>query len=440
MSNVIPPNAGVAGFGNAAAAGRKNPATGRDPSKAAAVANSAKSLVHESDFEDFPKIDVIQLIKLITEVSKGDKSKEEAAKEFGLPYMAFAKVFVVNKSHEVLNIGLEKAGFIDQEERSASQSDTKTQNKGTSKKVDRSPAEKPKAKTTTKAESAAKYTASTQTKANAGVNTASKSRSKGTAASSEERTSRLEGQAFKSENKATKSKGQTINSEDQTPNSGIHNIIEGVAKSFIDEVLSATGLEDLKKTGFDEQLIACTTSTAALVKAYMNREISVQVFIDKIGNGQIKDLTMQVLSVSGMDKQIAEQIGVKNLAEIGSMAPNAVAFAALTAAYKMVRQAEEEMQIARERRIEIEAACNESIALIRQYRQEMEYVVNNYLTERLETFEKGFEAMDKAILEDDTNGYIKGNAAIQEILGYKAQFTSQEEFDDLMDSDIAFKL
>ena len=141
-----------------------------------------------------------------------------------------------------------------------------------------------------------------------------------------------------------------------------------------------------------------------------------------------------------MDMQLAEKIGVENLSEISSLAPNAVAFAALTAAYKMVREAQEDMLIAREHRIEIEKACNESIALIRQYREEMEYVVNKYLTERIKTFESGFDAMDKAILENDTDGYIRGNAAIQEILGYKAQFTNQEEFDDLMDSDEAFKL
>ena len=112
----------------------------------------------------------------------------------------------------------------------------------------------------------------------------------------------------------------------------------------------------------------------------------------------------------------------------------------MTEAYKIVREAQEDLQLAREERIKIEAACNESIELIRQYRAEMEYAVNHYLTERLETFESGFAAMDKAIFENDSDGYIRGNVAIQEILGYKSQFTNQEEFDDLMDSDIAFKL
>ena len=82
----------------------------------------------------------------------------------------------------------------------------------------------------------------------------------------------------------------------------------------------------------------------------------------------------------------------------------------------------------------------ESVAMIRQYREEMERMVSMYLTEHLETFESGFAAMDQAIMDGDVDGYIKGNAEIQKILGYDTQFTNQQEFDDLMDSDIAFKL
>lgn len=306
MTIIIPPNA--AGTGNASAAGADNTAAGFD-STIAAAANAAKSFIHKSDFEGMPRTDVNELIKLINDVARKKKTPQEAAKEFGMPYVDFAKVFVVNKSKELINIGLEKGG-----------------------------------------------------------------------------------------------------------------------------------MEELTETDFDEKLIACVASTATLVGQYMSKQISVQEFINKLGKGEIKDLTKQVLSASGMDMQLAEKIGVENLSEISSLAPNVVAFAALTAAYKMVREAQEDMLIAREHRIEIEKACNESIALIRQYREEMEYVVNKYLSERIRTFESGFDAMDKAILENDTDGYIRGNAAIQEILGYKAQFTNQEEFDDLMDSDEAFKL
>ena len=269
--------------------------------------------VNKSDLKGLPKIDVIKLITLIAEVSDGKKTPQEAAKEFGKPYAAFAKVFVTKKTKEI-------------------------------------------------------------------------------------------------------------------------------AKDLINKGVTKADMQELAETDFADKLIISTTSVAKLVQQYMSHKITDEVFIEKLGQEGIQDLAKQVLKASGIDAQMADKLGSKSLSEIGNVATCTLTFAALTEAYKIVREAQEDLQLAREECIKIEAACNESIALIRQYRAEMEYAVNHYLTERLETFESGFAAMDKAILENDSDGYIRGNVAIQEILGYKSQFTNQEEFDDLMDSDIAFKL
>jgi len=66
--------------------------------------------------------------------------------------------------------------------------------------------------------------------------------------------------------------------------------------------------------------------------------------------------------------------------------------------------------------------------------------VDQYLTQRLTAFDSGFREMDQAILDGDVDGYIRGSVEIQQALGYDVQFTTQEEFDDLMESDFAFKL
>ena len=285
-------------------------------SKATSLSNDAihfSKYINKSDLKGLPQINVIKLINLIAEVSEGKKTPQEAAKEFGTPYAAFAKVFVVNKTKEL-------------------------------------------------------------------------------------------------------------------------------AKDLINEGANKAGMQELSKTDFAEKLIVSTGGVATLVQQYMGHKITDEVFIEKLSQEGIQDIAKQVLKASGMDMKMAEKLGVTNLSEIGSIATSAVAFSALMAAYKMVREAQDDLQLAHEERVKTEAACNDSIVLIRQYRTEMEYAVNHYLTERLETFENGFAAMDKAIIENDSDGYIRGNTAIQEILGYKNQFTNQEEFDDIMDSDIAFKL
>ena len=175
---------------------------------------------------------------------------------------------------------------------------------------------------------------------------------------------------------------------------------------------------------------------ARLVKAYMHKDLTEEQLISLIGGAGIKDLNMQVLSALG----VQEKLGVDNAEEIMKLAPAVVAFTASMAVYKELRKALEDMEAAKERRVLIEASCQESISMIRQYRAEMERIVSNYLTTRLETFESGFEQMDKAMLEGDIDGYIKGNTEIQAILGHDVQFSSQDEFDALMDSDDAFTL
>ena len=67
-------------------------------------------------------------------------------------------------------------------------------------------------------------------------------------------------------------------------------------------------------------------------------------------------------------------------------------------------------------------------------------MVSEYLSEHIQTFNKGFLEMDKAIAERDINGFIRGNASIQELLGKEVQFWTQEEFDALMASDMPLKL
>ena len=57
-----------------------------------------------------------------------------------------------------------------------------------------------------------------------------------------------------------------------------------------------------------------------------------------------------------------------------------------------------------------------------------------------QTFNAGIAAMDRAILDGDAQGFIRGNVTIQEILNYHVQFRNQNEFDALMDGDAAFVL
>ena len=66
--------------------------------------------------------------------------------------------------------------------------------------------------------------------------------------------------------------------------------------------------------------------------------------------------------------------------------------------------------------------------------------ITEYMEQRLEIIEQAFDQIELAILEDNSDLFIGGNNMIQAMLGRQAQFTSQDEFDALMDMEDAFVL
>ncbi len=208
------------------------------------------------------------------------------------------------------------------------------------------------------------------------------------------------------------------------------------AAESIERGFFAMELQSLNRDDFAKHLVDESVRVGKIIRQYMIREIDEQEMVKKLGGGEIREMTEKVLSALGIDSKL----GLGSMSEVMKLSPLALAFTASAAAYKELRKALDDRALAERDRIRTEAACRESIALIRQYRQEMERVVDQYLTTHLETFESGFAAMDKALMENDIDGYIKGNAEIQAILGYRTQFANQSEFDQLMDSDDAFRL
>ena len=208
------------------------------------------------------------------------------------------------------------------------------------------------------------------------------------------------------------------------------------ATAAVSAGISAIGLKELANQKFSSELVDSAQQIGIWVSQYMKKQISRDDFIGNMTGPGNQKLVKDLMSALKID----EKLGVDSIEEIFKLSYPVMAYTASMAAYKELRKAQMEYEEAQEERILIEKACMESVAMIRQYREEMERVVSTYLTEHLETFESGFAAMDQAIMDGDVDGYIKGNVEIQKILGYDTQFTNQQEFDDLMDSDIAFKL
>ncbi len=110
------------------------------------------------------------------------------------------------------------------------------------------------------------------------------------------------------------------------------------------------------------------------------------------------------------------------------------------AVVKEVSYEQKELQLLREKRILVEAKTDKAVELIQRYRTELEAEIDRYLAEDLEQFILGFSNMEEALISGDSDRFISGNVVIQRVLGKEVQFTNQNEFDALMDSDDDFKL
>lgn len=109
---------------------------------------------------------------------------------------------------------------------------------------------------------------------------------------------------------------------------------------------------------------------------------------------------------------------------------------AAIAIVKEISNEKKETQLIHEKMILSEAKADIFLKQLQQFKTELEEKVTEYLAEDIENFMNGFDLMKQGISLGDSNMVIKGNVTIQRVLGREPQFTNQDEFDELMDSDM----
>ncbi len=230
----------------------------------------------------------------------------------------------------------------------------------------------------------------------------------------------------------------TIEIANMYKDSAFHYVETSIRQSIEELIDNAAdeSVRELSEKEFTDRLLDSTKRVAVSIKRFYRDEISLQELVDSLCDSGLKDVASDALVALG----IPQMLGAKDMDGVWTMSADVVAYRALTEVYKELQKALEDERLAYERRRAIEAECAETVASITRYRMEMERVISEYLHDHYDTFETGFAAMDKAIMEEDTDGYIIGNSAIQKALGYHVRFTSMEEFDDIMMSDDTFIL
>lgn len=103
---------------------------------------------------------------------------------------------------------------------------------------------------------------------------------------------------------------------------------------------------------------------------------------------------------------------------------------------KEVRNDQKEAQLIHEKMILSEAKASIFLKDLHEFEKHLEETVSNYLAEDIEEFMNGLDSIKEGLESNDSNLVISGNVKILKVLGREPQFSNQEEFDDLMESDI----
>lgn len=109
---------------------------------------------------------------------------------------------------------------------------------------------------------------------------------------------------------------------------------------------------------------------------------------------------------------------------------------AALAIFREISYEAKETQLIHEKMILSEQKTEIFLAKLQEFKSQLDEKVSNYLAEDISAFMEGFNEINKGLSSNDSDLVIHGNIIIQKVLGREPQFTNQQEFDELMGSDI----
>ena len=113
---------------------------------------------------------------------------------------------------------------------------------------------------------------------------------------------------------------------------------------------------------------------------------------------------------------------------------------AVVAIVREISNEHKEAQLVHEKLILSEVKTEFVYKQLQEYKDTLEQRVSEYIAEDIEAFMTGFDFMNQGFRDGDSDLVIKGNVIIQRALGREVQFTNQDEFDELMESDAELQL
>lgn len=191
-------------------------------------------------------------------------------------------------------------------------------------------------------------------------------------------------------------------------------------------------LRTLSKTNVAGTVAAVSVSATKTFIQYFNGEIDGVECIEILGEQGTGMISSAMFSVIG---QLSIPIPV-----IGGMIGGMLGYTLSSATYGILIQSLKEEKLAQKERIAVENACKEYIQMIREYRAEVENIINKYLLDSMDIFRESFAGIQNALAIGDTNWFIDSSNQIIKSFGGQVTFSSMEEFNSMMMKKSTFKL
>ena len=186
----------------------------------------------------------------------------------------------------------------------------------------------------------------------------------------------------------------------------------------------STYIRALSKTNIAGTTVNIAITSTRILTNYFNGKIDGVQCLEMLGQEGVGMVASAMFATIG---QIAIPIPV-----VGGLIGGMIGYALSSASYGLLLNALKEKEMAHKERMYIESVCAEHIKMIREYRLEIEKIINQYLSNKLEVFNKAFTGIKNALEIGDIDLFIENTNRITENFGGKPAFSTIDEFDEIM--------
>ena len=195
---------------------------------------------------------------------------------------------------------------------------------------------------------------------------------------------------------------------------------------------SSSYVRALSKTNLAGTIVTVAVTATKTLSMYFRGEIDGVECLETLGEEGTGMVASAMFAAIG---QAAIPIPI-----VGGLIGGMVGYALSSSAYGILTQSLKEEKLAKEERRMVEQACEEHIKMIREYRAEVEVIINKYLIDSMDVFRESFSGIKNALDIGDVDWVIDSANEITEAFGGNSNFKSMDEFNDKMLNRVTFKL